>query len=270
MLATAGALPHGEGWTFEHKWDGFRALLWIDGSSVSLWSRTGTDLSASFPELVGQELSVPDGTLLDAELVVVGSDGRPVWKEVRRRTATRRPRAVAAAAERSPATLMVFDAPIIGREDRCRLPLAERRVRLADLELPARMQRVTSHGDGAALWHATAELELEGVVAKRADSRYRPGVRTRDWVKAKHLLTTTMRVAGVRRSAGRVRSVLVADADGDAVSWVDRWLPSIDGGSLGSGLPTGDGEVLGDGVTVHVRHLATPGLREPMIVGVEL
>lgn len=269
MLASAGALPRGAGWTYEHKWDGFRALLWCNDGGRQLYSRNGTDLSGRFPELVDARFAVPSGTLLDGELVVAGADGRPVWKEVRRRTSTRRPEAVAAALERSPALLLVFDAPIVAGEDRCTVPLADRRAQLAQLELPPRCQQVAWHQDGDALWQATREVGLEGVVAKRESSRYRPGVRTRDWVKTKHLQTTTMRVVGVRRTAGRVRAVLVAALDGDPVAWVDRWLPSIEAGSLEVGLPEVDGERVGEGVTVQVRHLATPGLREPMIVAVD-
>lgn len=107
MLATASGLPPGAGWSYEVKWDGIRALVWVTRDGVHAVTRHGKPLTEQFPELAAAAGSVPPDTLLDGELVVLGEDARPAFVEVRRRMALRRPHLIAAAA---PATLMVFDA----------------------------------------------------------------------------------------------------------------------------------------------------------------
>lgn len=263
MLVSTGDLPTGDGWSYEVKWDGFRAVAHITNAGVTVSTRHGKSLTVQFPELqdVGD---VPAGTVLDGELVVPGVDGRPVFGEVRRRMALRNPKLIKASV---PAMLMVFDVPVLAGLDVCREPLTERRKRLADGGcLEGAYRQVDVHPDGQELMRATRDVGLEGVVAKRNASIYRPGSRSTDWVKFKHHDVTAMHVVAVRRKAGRVEAVLVAGADEKPIGWLDNWSTHVTRALLAAGIPDGDGVVWGDGPIVAVRHLLTPGLREPMIV----
>lgn len=263
MLVSSGDLPAGDGWTYEVKWDGIRTLVWNAAGRPTVWTRHGKPLTEQFPDLQAASDTLPTDTLLDGELITAGDDGRPVFAEVRRRMALRNPSSIAAA---RPATLMVFDAPVVAGEDHCARPLTDRRAALDRLELPAGYRRVAVHDRGSDLLAGTRDVGLEGVVAKSDRSTYRPGTRSSDWIKAKHHDTTALQVVAARRKAGRLDAVLVAHADAEPITWLDNWSSEVTRDQLDVGIPPGDGVVWGDGPIVAVRHLITPGLREAMIV----
>lgn len=265
MLATSGDLPSGPEWTFEVKHDGIRILVATGADpdqQVRVRTRHGTDLTRQFPEVVAAAARLPAWTVLDGELVVHGEDGRPVFSEVRRRMALQRPHLIASA---PPATIEVFDVPITAGEETLEWPIEWRREALTDLQLQHALRQVTVHDDGIALFEAVGELGLEGVVAKRSGSPYRPAARSRDWVKTKHHRTTAMQVVAGRRRDGRLEAVLVAHADGEPVAWLDDFA-GVSRHDLEEGLPPGEGEVWGEGPLIAIRHLLTPGLREARII----
>jgi len=170
MLASSGPLP-ADGdprWAYEPKWDGFRALVHIN-SRVTVWSRRGADLTDRFPELAGLSASVPADTVLDGELVVLDLSGRPNFGAIRRRGLLGQVEA--------PATFVVFDVVRLGGRDLLAQRFRARRVALEHLCLSdgACVTTPSHEGDGVALFEATREQGLEGVVAKRLDSPYRPG-----------------------------------------------------------------------------------------------
>jgi bifunctional non-homologous end joining protein LigD len=204
MLASSGALPDDDGrWAFEPKWDGFRALVHVNGG-VTVWSRRGTDLTDRFPEVAGLADAVPADTVLDGELVVLDTSGRPDFEAIRRRGFLGQAEA--------PATFVAFDALRVGGRDLLAQRFRVRRAALEDLGLSAPGGATTpSHeGDGTALFDATREQGLEGVVAKRLDSPYRPGVRTKLWIKCKHWTTGRFVVGGV--IVGDEHSVILVGA----------------------------------------------------------
>jgi len=126
-------MPHrlpftGQGWIFELKHDGFRALA-RSGSAVQLLSRSGRLMTDPFPEIVAALEQLPDGLVLDGELVVPAPDGRSDFEEVRRRNLIQRPRMVQEAAAKSPAVLIVFDLLESGGEDLRTRPLLQCRRR---------------------------------------------------------------------------------------------------------------------------------------------
>jgi bifunctional non-homologous end joining protein LigD len=172
MLARSAPLPTGSGWSFEPKWDGFRALVsTVDGLRVR--SRRGWDMTDVVPEL-GE---LPAGLLLDGELVAWrGKD--PYFPAVGRRVLN---------GDRSiPLTYVVFDLLAHDGADLMEPPYSERRSRLESLDLEGRAWTTTPvFDDGAALFAAICEQGLEGVVAKRRSSRYRPGDRGH-WIKQKN------------------------------------------------------------------------------------
>ena len=208
MLLTPGPVPNGEAWTLEVKWDGCRAQLRYDGRSVSLRTRNGRECSAEFPELASIDVALGNHRVtLDGELVCLRSDGRPDFARLRRRLA-------GGARNPQPVMLQVFDVlHFNGCSTRAR-PYRERRALLAELALdgpawrtPASMVVERSEDFVACV----EELGLEGVVAKRLGSTYRPGRRCTSWVKHKLRRQERLAVTGVRRSAeGKTDALFVA------------------------------------------------------------
>lgn len=200
MLVTPGQLPPDDRrWSYEPKWDGFRAIVHVDGRVV-VWSRRGTDLTDRFPEVAGLAAAVPTDTVLDGELVALDDAGRPDFEAIRGRGLVGPRRGKPQARSRSGSALFVaFDILRLAGRDFTVQRFRARRAILEDLALAGTGWCTTpSHeGDGAALFEATREQVFEGVVAKRFDSHYRPGVRTKLWLKCKHWVTGRFVVGGV-------------------------------------------------------------------------
>jgi bifunctional non-homologous end joining protein LigD len=213
MLLTAGAVPDGEDWTLEVKWDGCRAQLRYDGRSVSIYTRTGRDCSAEFPELdaIAGVLGKREVTL-DGELVYLRGDGRPDFACLRRRLTAR-------GRNPPPAMFQVFDIlHLDGRSTRA-LAYQQRRARLEALALdgPACRTPASVVVDRVQDFVARVdELGLEGIVAKRLGSPYIPGRRRATWVKRKLRREEQLAVTGVRHSPdGRAEAVFVARRQAD-------------------------------------------------------
>ena len=201
MLAKAAAtVPDGEGWLYEPKWDGFRALLFWDGSDCYLQSRDGKTLGRYFPELVDEippRLEVPAS--LDGEIVIVGERGLE-FDVLQQRLHPAESRVRKLAAE-TPATFVAFDLLALGQRDLRARPFGERRAELVALLggaprplvlTPATMERAT-----ALDWFERFEgAGFDGVVAKRLDSPYLEGERA--MTKIKHHRTADCVVAGFR------------------------------------------------------------------------
>ncbi len=223
MLASPagpGGLPLGDGWSYEVKWDGYRAMARSERGRLRLDSRSGLELVDRFPALRELVAVTADGTLLDGEVVAL-VDGRPSFEAV----------ADSARHGRAQLSYLVFDVPVHAGEVVTSRPLAERRGLLDGLQLPPCATRSQVFTDGSALLEVTRAQGLEGVVAKRDSSPYRPGVRSPDWVKLAHRRTRTALVGGWRAdatSSTRAASLLLGAYDGDGAF---RFL-----GRAGSGL----------------------------------
>ena len=215
MLATAGTLPQDdEKWAYEVKWDGVRALVAVDGGRLRITSRAGNDVTASYPELrpLGLQLG-STSVLLDGELVAFNAEGRTDFGMLQARMHVGRPGA--ALLRSTPVQLMVFD--VLHLEGRPLLDRSfdERREALDGLGVEGPHWRVSEAflGGGAAMLEATREQGLEGIVAKRRDSRYLPGRRSDCWLKLKHIRRTSAVVAGWKPGeggrAGRIGSLLL-------------------------------------------------------------
>jgi bifunctional non-homologous end joining protein LigD len=186
MLATTGAPVHDpEAWSFEVKWDGWRALVYID-RALRVRTRSGRQVSDSLPELAGLvEALHGHSVILDGELVAC-RDGRVDFYALAPRM-MHTGRTARWAAGQVPVTFVAFDLLHRDGEDLTRLPLAERKRGLDELDLvgPAWATSGWHPGDGDTLFQVCAELGHEGVVAKRLDAPYLPGRRTRTWLKRK-------------------------------------------------------------------------------------
>jgi len=204
MLATTAALPLGEQWAYEVKWDGVRALVAVEGGRVRATSRNGNDITGAYPEL--QALSCPVA-LLDGELVAL-VEGRPDFGALQQRMHVRSPSA--ALVRSTPVNFVPFD--VLHLEDTSLLDRAydERRAVLDALGLDA---PPPFYGDGLVLLASTREQHLEGLVAKRRDSPYLPGRRSDSWVKVKNVHRQSALVCGWKESeggrSGRLGSLLL-------------------------------------------------------------
>jgi bifunctional non-homologous end joining protein LigD len=208
MLLTSGALPSGDGWTFEVKWDGCRTQLRYDGRSVSLRTRSGRECSADFPELAAiAGVFGKRRVTLDGELVCLRSDGRLDFARLRHRLTGSR-------IDQRPAMLQVFDLLHLDGHSTRPLRYAERRGRLEELALDGHAWRTPASVVVDRSEHFVArvqELGLEGVVVKRLSSTYIPGCRCNAWVKHKLRRVERLAVTGIRRNReGHVDAIFVA------------------------------------------------------------
>jgi bifunctional non-homologous end joining protein LigD len=188
MLARMGDLPRDdENWGFEIKWDGVRALGFSDGG-WSMQNRRVQDITARYPELAGiAEKLGGRSAVLDGEVVAIDDQGRPSFQRIQRRMTLTNPRMVEQRMRDTPVDYMIFD--LLHLDGRCVRELAypERRELLESLELEGPRWHTPKHqvGGGTELLEAARRQGLEGVVAKRLDSPYRPAGRTGEWVKTR-------------------------------------------------------------------------------------
>ncbi|WP_157002789.1 ATP-dependent DNA ligase [Agromyces laixinhei] len=219
MLATASTLGMlaGEDWALEWKWDGIRVLARVEAGGVRLLSRNGVDITARYPELAALPAVVRGEALLDGEIVALDADGRPDFGRLQHRMNLTKPREIERVAASVPVRLLLFDVLEVDGRPVVDEPYRERRARLAGLVrvrrgVPVEVPAPTSGSPAEAL-EESRRLGLEGLVAKRPDSRYRPGARSNDWLKLKLTRTQEVVIGGYRRGigtrTGRIRSLLV-------------------------------------------------------------
>jgi bifunctional non-homologous end joining protein LigD len=213
MLATlVDDVPTGSGWLFEVKWDGYRALAYVRGGEVTLVSRRGNDLTERFESVakaIGRATRSPE-CVLDGEVCALDAQGRSSFSAMQQDEPG------------TPLVYYVFDVLEIDGKPLLDLPLTERRSRLQSLLEPghATVRLSEAFDDGEALLDAAEAQGLEGVIAKRGDSRYAAGRRTRDWLKVKTHGRQEFVIAGYTRGKGRRAAsfgslVLATHADGD-------------------------------------------------------
>ncbi len=205
MLATAGAAPAGAGWGYEFKWDGVRAVTYAEPPLVRVLSRNDRDVTGSYPEL--EEVAALLGgrpAVLDGEIVALDQAGRPSFAQLQRRMHVSGPAASLRA--EVPVLYYVFDVLHLDGESTLQWPYQRRRELLAGLNLTGSTVRVPEHvvgGDPAQVTASAAAQGLEGVVAKRLSSPYRPGRRSPDWVKVPFSHTQEVVVVGYKPGEGR-------------------------------------------------------------------
>lgn len=228
-LATAAAARWGADAWVEFKWDGVRALAEWDGRRLRLRARSGTDITARYPELTAAELGLGDLQLhLDGEIVAVDERGAPSFARLQRRMHLTAAREIEREAVRTPVRYEVFDVLRVGADDVRHLALRERRrlleTALRDAKAPLEVPPVAVDvGDAL---RTAAALALEGVVVKDPSSPYRSGIRSDQWLKVKFVHTRDVVIGGVRPGrgarAGGIGSLLVAVPDDDGLRYVGR------------------------------------------------
>lgn len=207
MLATAGPLPTPPlGWATELKWDGVRAIAYVDAGGCRLLSRNDRDISGSYPELA--ELPAALGVrraVLDGEIVAMDAQGRPDFGLLQSRMHVVDPGKARLLADRTPVRYLVFDVLGIDGNATMSLPYVDRRALLRQLEIGADHVELppSFDDDPATVFAASRQLGLEGVVCKRLDSIYTPGRRSPAWIKVKHLRMQEVVVIGWESGQGR-------------------------------------------------------------------
>jgi ATP-dependent DNA ligase len=239
------ALPEGDEWCYEPKWDGFRALAFVDGDETFLQSRNGKPLGRYFPEL-----EFPPGDyVLDGELVMFGDGGKQEFDLLQQRIHPAESR-IRRLAEEMPVRFVAFDLLADDGKSLLDEPFERRRARLEKrVRKPLDLTPATRDRAEADPWLQGAE----GVIAKQLDAPYRPGERT-GMVKVKRVRTIDTVIVGWRpgKAEGTLGSLILGLYDGDELSVVGhssgfsakqkRELPGLlapyETGERGSGDPS--------------------------------
>jgi len=244
MLATSGRLrASDEGWAYEIKWDGVRAITFIDGGRIRMRSRNDKELAPSFPEF--REIGVAMGArpcVLDGEIVVIGDGGIPDFGRLQHRLHLASASAIAKQSAASPASYVIFDLLHLDGRPLFSLPYDARRQQLEALALSG---SAYTTGDsfrdakGADILKATKDAGLEGVIAKQRSSSYVQGKRSESWIKVKNVRAQAVVIGGWTEGAGSRQGSIGALLLG---------IPSTDGlrfvGKVGTGFSAEDRDFL--------------------------
>ena len=198
LAAIASHLPEGPDWLFELKWDGVRALCFLEKGAVRLLSRKGNRVEKQYPELanLGEHLAA-DTAILDGEIVALDPQGRPSFSLLQSRIGAT-PGAAVQLGRSHPANYFVFDLLYYNGYDLRQSPLEERKRILQAILRPNQTVRYSEHypGSGRNLLKFAQEHELEGVVAKHAASRYE-SKRSNAWLKIKLVSQQDLVICGM-------------------------------------------------------------------------
>ncbi|WP_145503743.1 non-homologous end-joining DNA ligase [Streptomyces sp. CFMR 7] len=215
MLATPGTLPPAPAdasWAYEVKHDGQRTMVYLPGDkTVRLRSRSGADITPAYPELTS--LGTVLGTrpaVLDGEIVALDTQGRSDFALLQSRMGLAgSPAKAARMATKVPAHLVLFDVLFLDDGPLTRTAYVERRAVLEDLDLagPAWSTPAATVGHGQQALEMTRAAGLEGIIAKRLTSPYRPGVRSPAWIKIRHVRTQDIVVGGWLPGRGRLAAL---------------------------------------------------------------
>ncbi len=241
MLARSGPLPQSsEGWAFEFKWDGVRAITCWDGRRTRLQSRTLADITFQYPELHNLGEYLDANAILDGEIVALDEQGRPSFSKLQPRMHVERPASLRA---RSNIRIhyYIFDLLHFDGATLMNQTYEQRRQRLQDLDIGHPFCRVppSYRGEGQDILAVAREHGLEGIMCKRLDSLYWPGGRTGDWRKVKVVNSRAFVIGGfkyVQVDTHRIGSLQLGAYDSDMRL---RFV-----GGAGTGFSTQDHEIL--------------------------
>jgi DNA ligase D-like protein (predicted ligase) len=200
------ALPEGEQWSYEVKFDGYRALIIKDGERVQIRSRNNNDLTRTYPTVAAAATRLrADSAMLDGEIVAVDHDGRPSFQALQHR----------AALGGHTIVFYAFDLVHLDGEELTREPLVERQRRLRKVVAGSGILLSSPlSGSARQVIDAVQRLGLEGVIAKRKDSKYQPGLRTQAWLKLKLDKQQEFVIGGYRPGNHGIDALLVGVYEG--------------------------------------------------------
>jgi bifunctional non-homologous end joining protein LigD len=230
MAKPSSELPRDQkNWSFEVKWDGVRAIAYVQPGRLRLESRNLNDVTDAYPEVRGLigALGMHEA-VLDGEIVAFDENGRPSFERLQRRMHVRGASAIRRLQNSMPVLYAIFDLLYLDGHSLIELPYRERRARLESLELSGPAWRVPANhpGEGKLLLEATAKQGLEGIVAKRLDCRYEPGRRTGNWLKIKHVTRQELVIGGwvpgEGRRSNRIGALLMGYYEDGALVYAGR------------------------------------------------
>ncbi|MDQ3646094.1 MAG: non-homologous end-joining DNA ligase [Actinomycetota bacterium] len=204
MMATLIEDPFDDDeWIFEPKWDGIRAIATCTDQTLLL-SRNQNDITPTYPELarLHQQLVALDA-MVDGEIVAM-HEGRPSFEHLQNRINIQDARAIERATKQIPVTYIAFDLLYLDGRSLIREPLEERKRLLEEIVVPTDRVQVSPQvpGEGTSLFQVACERKLEGIVAKKLGTPYRPGKRARDWLKIKTTYEADLIIGGWSRGEG--------------------------------------------------------------------
>ncbi len=205
MMASLIDRPFSQnGWIYEPKLDGIRALAMIKNGKVSLTSRNGLNLAASYPGILEQLSQYKQDMLIDGEIIALDERGRPSFQALQQRSGLTRSSDVTLAEKSRPVFYYVFDIMHLNGRKLEAVPLTDRKTILKQTLVPSDTVRLveTLGSDGLTAYQACIESGLEGLVAKRLDSLYEPGRRSKSWLKVKPTVTADFVVCGYTAGTG--------------------------------------------------------------------
>jgi bifunctional non-homologous end joining protein LigD len=210
MMATLGkGIPSTDAdWGFEFKWDGIRALAYVDGGRVRLLSRSGEDITPRYPEVhaMGRAIGSSE-VILDGEVVALDEKGRPSFEEIQQRMGLTSETEVRRKMKDVPVTYMIFDLIWQDGHSLVNEPYLERRRLLDRMKLAGASWQTPPYekGGGKVMLEASAKAGLEGVMAKKLDSHYEPGKRSGAWIKVKNHNRQELVIGGWLEGEGKRR-----------------------------------------------------------------
>src|SRR3990170_4782335 len=231
MYASVGSEVPGAGWTFEPKYDGIRVLAYATSQSVKLVTRNGKDKAQQFPEIVASLKKLASQTkrslVLDGEIVALIAGEPARFQELQSRMHVKESTMIERHSTSAPAALVLFDMLVDGDDILIREPWTKRRERLVKRigKRESRQLRVTdsSEGDGAKMLAEARRQGWEGIIAKKTDSRYEPGNRSRSWLKLKIEFRQEFVIGGYtepRNSREHIGALLLGYFDDDRFIYV--------------------------------------------------
>jgi bifunctional non-homologous end joining protein LigD len=204
MFATLSTDPFdSDKWIFEVKWDGVRALA-VCADETVLLSRTKREITATYPEFERlHERIVALEAVVDGEIVAL-ANGKPSFERLQARMNLQKPRDIERMIKQVPVVYIAFDLLYLDGRSLVETPIEDRKKLLGEIVVPAPNVLVSDYveNDGTALFEAARAQGLEGIVAKRQGSPYRPGRRTREWIKIKTVHDADVVVGGWSRGEG--------------------------------------------------------------------
>ena len=237
LASSADQPPPGDGYRYEVKWDGIRALIAVEDGQVCIKSRNQNDITRQFPELHDSKLFRATCGLFDAEIVCLDATGKPEFKKVIQRLRSSGDATIQKLSRTQPVYAYIFDCLYLDGRSLINEPLFRRREWLKDaIRTEAAYRLSESEDDGPSLLEAARTHGLEGIIAKRNDSRYLPGKRTDAWIKIKIRNTREVVIIGYNpgkgNRVGAFGGLHIAEREGDELIYRGKVGTGFDDATL--------------------------------------
>ena len=286
LIGAEGEPFDSDEYLYELKLDGERCVAFLDVTGTELFNKRGMKMLPKVPELSDIHAHISKRCILDGELIVI-KDGKPSFPDIQRRSLMSNSMKIEIAAKQYPATFVSFDILYCDDHSVMQLPLWERKALLKSIvkdESPHFAVSRVVEKDGKAFFALAKEQELEGIVAKRRDSLYYPGKRTKDWIKIKYMQDDDFVVLGYIPKRNGMTCIILGQYSGGSLVYKGHVTLGVSGEAFGkiSNTPKSEGPVCeipdGNENAVWIRptqvckvkymtRTAKGGMRQPVFAG---